>query len=261
MRDGLLTPEFVDQGRITEESLMDRILLAGQGTRIHVQMHGRMPPEKAAGSAAALAALLGRPAGYLDGRSEGGPGPAGEALPGGLARRLVAIESSYQALNAKGPTLVVVHGEGNQDARKALQAGSLHGHRYENLSFLSLGSPVSASAMEKAISGAGASFLGQINDWRDPVTYSKTATTITAASLLAGAGYGALKGCSTGAIAGGLVGCATLSATYLAVGTVPGILGWLSLTRYHPFERYIAKPEVQRLMFDWTRALPDQAGR
>ncbi len=260
MRDGLLTPEFADQRRTAEESLMDRIQPAGQGTRIHVQMHGRMPPEKAAISAAALAALLGRPVGHIDGRSEGGPGPAGEAPPGGLARRLVAIESSYRALNAQGPTLVVVHGEGNQDARKALQAGSLHGHRYENLSFLSLGSPVSASAMEKAISGAGASFLGQVGDWRDPVTYGKTAVAVAGTSFLGGLSVGVTQGCLLG-IGGGGVGCVMFGIMGGVVGGIPGALGGIGIIRYHPFERYIAKPEVQRLMFDWARILPDQAGR
>jgi filamentous hemagglutinin len=200
-----------------------------------------------------LSTLLGQPAGYINNGTEGLAGDVGEYLPDSVSKKDVLNEYTYRTLDAKGPTLIVTHSAGNEDARKALLAGALYDHRYDNLSFVSVGSPVSARALQQAAGQGGAQFLGQVNDWRDPVTYSKTAGTVSLGSFLAGMGYGALQGC--GAFAGGgALGCIAGGVTGAAAGAAPGIATFIGLKTYHPFEQYLAKQPVQGLLFDWSKA-------
>ena len=148
---------------------------------------------------------------------------------------------------------------GNEDARKALQVGALYGHRYDNLSLLSIGSPVGDNALQAVASQSGARYLGQVNDWRDPITYSKTAGVVSIASFLGGLGYGAAQGCAAGAI-GGPQGCffagGAGAAVGAAVGGIPFVASYLGLKSYHPFEQYLAKPQTQTILFDWLKANP-----
>ena len=224
-------------------------------------------PSDAEQSAIALSRILGQPVGYINNGTEGLPGDFGEYLPDSISKREVLNEFTYRTLNSKGPTIIVLYSAGNEDARKALQVGALYGHQYDNLSFLSIASPVSDSTLKTAFGQGGAQYPGQVNDWRDPITYSKTAGVVSIGSFLGGLfgglGYGAVQGCTAGA-SGGWLGCIFLGVTGGAAGAaaggaagaIPGFAGYQSLKRYHLFEQYIAKPQTQAILFDWLKANP-----
>lgn len=200
--------------------------------------------------AALLGSYFNMPTGWIANDTAGLPGDLGEYLPVSLGLKDILTEYDLRQINAQGPSLIVMHSAGNEDARKALEIGSLHGHQYENLSFISLGSPVSATRLEAAFNQAGAGFIGQVNDWRDPVTYSRTAGTVSVASFLGGLGYGAVQGCGAGA-SGGWLGCVFGGITGAAAGAVPGVAGFFSMNTYHPFEQYMTRPDTQQLLQQW----------
>ena len=248
----------IDKNQIAKESDMGYKNLTDQNTRIYVQTGVDNTRTDAGKSAETLSQILKQPTGYINNGTEGLASDVGEYLPNSLSKKDVLNEYTLRSLDAKGPTLIVTHSAGNEDARKALQAGALYGHQYNNLSFVSVGSPVGASTLKAATAQGGAQFLGQVNDWRDPVTYSKTFLSTlgtTGAVGAVGAGQSALIGASTGpwgllAIGGGI-----------ATGTILS-LGKYGVTTYHPLEQYLAKPPVQSILFDWTKAnLPVGAGR
>ncbi len=145
-----------------------------------------------------------------------------------------------------------MHSAGNEDARKALQAGALYGRSYDNLSFFSLGSPVSSSVMQQSVIGAGANYLGQVNDWRDPVTYGK----LFLSSLVASGSVGAI-----GAGQSVLAGSAAGPWGWMAIGggtAISGLLGAgkYGVQTYHPLQQYLAKPQARSIMFDWLKNNP-----
>jgi hypothetical protein len=246
---------------------MGYVNINGQA-RAFVQTGMENSRQDAGVSAQALSNVLGGVStGYINNGTQGLDKDVGEYLPNSLSKKDVLNEYTYRTLNAQGPTLIVTHSAGNEDARKALQAGAMYGHTYDNLSFVSLGSPVSNSVMRQSVTGSGANYLGQVNDWRDPVTYSKTAGTVAIGSaftgLASGAVYGATTGASVGATAGVVAG--PLGAIFLgavggaagaAVGAVPGAMGYYGLQNYHPLQQYIAKPQSQSIMFDWLKNNP-----
>jgi len=221
--------------------------LTDQNTRIYVQTGMDNKPDDAAKSAQALSTLLKQPVGYINNGTDGLTGDVGEYLPNSVSKKDVLNEYTYRTLDAKGSTLIVTHSAGNEDLRKAVLAGALYNHQYPNLSVVSLGSPVSASALQSAIDKGGATFLGQVNDWRDPVTYSKTAATLGGGGFLAG---GALF----------VTGIFTANPFLLYTGGsvaagAAGAAGY-GLQNHHPLPQYIAKPESQSIMFDWLKANP-----
>ncbi len=234
---------------------MGYININGQA-RVFVQTGMDNSRPDAGASAQALSKVLGGVStGYINNGTEGLIADGGEYLPNSLSKKDVLNEYTYRTLNAQGPTLIATHSAGNEDARKALQAGALYGRTYDNLSFVSLGSPVSNSVMKQSVSNAGANYLGQVNDWRDPVTYSKTAGGVVIGSGLAGLGVGAWTGASYGAgIGAGLGPLGAIAGG--AVGAVPGGLTLYGLQTYHPFQQYIAKPQSQSIMFDWLKNNP-----
>jgi hypothetical protein len=241
----LRTPN--DRANIAKEADMGYVNINGQAKAL-VQTGMDNTRQNASVSAQVLSKVLGGAStGYINNGTEGINGDVGEYLPNSLSKKDVLNEYTYRTLNAQGPTLIVTHSAGNEDARKALQAGALYGRSYENLSFVSMGSPVSNSVMKQSVTGAGATYLGQVNDWRDPVTYSKMAgvgvigTGLVGVGLL-GAGLFTLNPAllyAGGAIAGG-------------AGGAGGAAGY-GLQNYHPFENYIAKPQSQSIMFDWLK--------
>lgn len=231
---------------------MGYINLSDACSRIYVQTGMVNRSQDAEKSARQLSELLKQPAGYLNNGTEGLMGDVGEYLPTTLAMKDVLNEYTYRTLNARSPVLIVTHSAGNEDARKALSLGALYGHRYDNLSLISLGSPISASRMQEAAEKSGMHFLGQVNDWRDPVTYSKTAGTVSLGSFLGGLGYGAVQG-SSADVGGGLLGCVLGGIAGGVAGGIPGVAGFYGLQTYHPFDRYLQKPEVQNILFDWQK--------
>ena len=247
-----------DNSQIAKESDMGYKNLSDELTRIYVQTGMDNTRSDADQSAIALSRLLGQPVGYIHNGTEGLVGDLGEYLPDSVSKRDVLNEYTYRTLNSKGPTLIVIHSAGNEDARKALLVGALYGHRYDDLSFLSLGSPVGDSALKAAIGQGNAQYPGQINDWRDPITYSKTAGVVSIGSFLGGIGYGAAQGCTAGA-SGMILGCISAGITGAVVGGIPGVAVFLGQKYYHQFEQYIAKPQTQTFLFDWLRTNPPVA--
>ena len=233
-----------DRTAIAKESDMGYVNINGQA-RVFVQTGMDNTRQDAGVSAQALSKTFGGVnTGYINNGTEGLTGDVGEYLPNSLSKKDVLNEYTYRTLNAQGQTLIVTHSAGNEDARKALQAGVMYGHSYDNLSFVSLGSPVSNSVMRQSVTNAGANYLGQVNDWRDPVTYSKTAAVVGGGGFLTG---GALfvTGIFTanpallyagGSMAAGAAGAAGAGIQYV-----------------HPFPQYIAKPQSQSIMFDWLK--------
>ena len=242
---------------------MGYVNLADTRTRIYVQTGmDNHHPANAEQSAQLLSQILGGVStGYLNNATEGLAGDVGEYLPKHLTLKDALNEYTYRTLNARGPVLILTHSAGNEDARKALQVGALYGHQYPNLSFLPLASPVSAKAWQQTTQQGGAGLVGPVKDWRDPVTYSKTAGTVMLGSLLGGFGYGAVQGCTSGAAGGGLLGCIALGSVGAAVGSAPGIAGAFAIRTYHPFSSYVAKPQVQDMVRDWMAKHPEAPGK
>lgn len=229
--------------------------LTDQATRIYVQTGMDTTPSDAEQSAIALSRILGQPVGYINNGTEGLLGDLGEYLPDSISKREVLNEFTYRTLNSKGPTVIVLYSAGNEDARKALQVGALYGHKYENLSFLSIASPVSDSTLKTVFGQGGAQYHGQVNDRRDPITYSKTAGVVSIGSFLGGIGYGAAQGCAAGA-SGMILCCISTGITGAVAGGIPGLAVFLGQKYYHQFEQYIAKPQTQTILFDWLKANP-----
>lgn len=221
-------------------------------TRVLVQTRMSVMSKNARESAELLSRTLRANAGYINNETDGIAGLVGGYLPNSRTEKDVLNEYTYRTLNAQGATLIITHGAGNEDARKALQVGVLYGHSYENLSFFSVGSPVPSSVLEKAVTRAGGTYMGQVNDWWDPMTYSKTAGTAVVGSFVGGLVLGAVQGCAECASTG-LLGCISWAAAGAAPGAAAGVMSVLGLGSFHPFQQYLAKPKVQSIMFDWLK--------
>ena len=194
--------------------------------------------------------LLNRPVGSIINDTHGIANDTAEYLPNYLETKDILNEYTYRKLNAKGqPTLIVTHSAGNEDARKALKTGQLYGHQYPNLSFVTVGSPLSQKNMLSVIEHAGAHHIAHIGDWRDPVTYSKTYVGTLGAVGAVGAGFAILHGATAGSILGpaGIVVGAGIG--------LGGILwsGHTGVQHYHPFAAYLQKPELQQILHSWQQ--------
>ena len=223
---------------------MGYINIDGQA-RVFVQTGVDNTPQDARKNAEALSqSLKGVKTGYINNGTEGIPGDVGEFLPNSVSKKDVINEYTYRTLNAQGPTLIALHSAGNEDARKALQMGALYGHEYSNLSFISLGSPVSSKVMRQNITHAGGTYLGSVGDWRDPVTYSKTAVLVGGSGFITG---GALF----------ITGIFTANPFLLySGGSIAAGAAGFGIQNYHPFPKYISKPQSQSIMFDWLKKNP-----
>jgi filamentous hemagglutinin len=239
-----------DRAAIAQESDMGYVNINGQA-RVFVQTGMDNTRQDAGGNALELSKTLGGVnTGYINNGTQGIDKDVGEYLPNSLSKKDVLNEYTYRTLNAQGPTLILTHSAGNEDAKKALQTGQMYGHQYENLSFVSLGSPVDNSVMRQSVTGSGANYLGQVNDWRDPVTNPKLWVLGTGAALVGGGALGVALAPVTG---GGSLG---VYFTSLIGGGIGGGIGVYGLKNYHGFPQYIAKPQSQSIMFDWLKKNP-----
>jgi hypothetical protein len=204
----------------------------------------------AAANAQNIANIIGAPVGVILNGTEGLPRDVEEFLPKNATIKDALNEYTYRALNDKGPTLIVTHSAGNNDASKAMQLGSQLGNQYPNLSLLSLGSPISNSIMRSASTQTGVNYLGQINDWRDPVTNPTLWVTGSAALLAGGAAAGVALAPATGG------GSLYAYFTSLIGGGIGGGIGVYGINNYHPLANYITKPATQSIMFDWLKNNP-----
>jgi len=227
-------------------------------TRVYFQNGMDNHASDAKASSALLADLLKQPVGAIINDSHGIGGDVKEYLPNMLSTKDVLNEYTYRKLDAQGqPVLIVMHSAGNEDAHKALEAGRVYGYQYPNLSFLSVGSPVSADKLQSIMQQTGVNYLGQVNNWRDPVTNSKTAGTL--ALGLTGAGIWA--GVQTGVSVAAPIGAGGRPLGVFATGLIGGAVGGSSILygvkNYHPFTQYFQNQQLQKQVLEWqTRQQP-----
>jgi filamentous hemagglutinin len=252
-RCGINAP--IDLEALQRKTDMGYVNIDGRETSVYFQNGMDNSPQAALASAQLVQKAIGQSTGLINNKTDGLAGDVGEYLPNTLSMKDILNEYTYRTLNAKGvPTLIVTHSAGNEDAKKALQAGALYEHKYPNLSLISMGSPVSSATLSNAADSTGVSFIGQINDWRDPVTYAKTAGAVIAGSsivgLAAGIWYGAGVGVSYGQL-GGIAGAAVGAGVGAGLGAGIGGVAFLGLKTYHPMTNYIQKQETAELVKQW----------
>ena len=217
-------------------------------TRIYIEAGMNAPLKQSIKDAQILQALVGKPAGAIVQGTQG--------LPDGTHGSLLQVtmdadtlnEYTYRSLNDQGPTLIVTHSAGNNDAVKAMQLGKQLGHQYPNLSLLSLGSPLPDRKMKVASSDAGVNYLGQVNDWRDPVTHPKVWVLGAGVAVVGGLAAGIATAPATG---GGLLyafGSALFGGGVIGGAIVHGV------DEYHAMEKYLTKPAAKSIMFDWINS-------
>lgn len=220
------------------------------GTQIYFQNGMDNKLEDAKATASLISVITGTPVGMIANDTHGIASDTAEYLKLPQQTKDVLNEFTYRKLDQSGvPTLIVMHSAGNNDALQALEIGGLYDHQYPNLSFYSLGSPVGNNALNQIIGNTGGTYLGQTNDWRDPVTYSKTA----GVGVLGTTGYGIYLGAASGCILGPL-GCFFGGVVGGAAGGLvtagPGLYG---LSNYHPMTNYLGKPVVANTLQQWQR--------
>ena len=232
----------------------------GARTRVYVETGINTDKQNAKHIAAQLRSALevGRtmqvPVGAIVNGTQGIPSDIDEFLPNDFKLRDALNDHTYRTLNNKGATLIIAHSAGNNDAVKAMELASAQGYQYGNLSFLSLGSPIAKSRIEAATTQAGVKFLGQVNDWRDPVTHSKSWVAGTAALAVGGA----VAGVALAPVTGGGSLAAYFSALVAGgAGVVTGGgAGLFLIDQHHGLDKYIDKPQSQSIMFNWLKANP-----
>lgn len=223
-------------------------------TRVYFQngMDNHAPDAKA--SSALLADLLKQPVGAIINDSHGIGGDVKEYLPDTFTTKDILNEYTYRKLDAQGqPVLIVMHSAGNEDAHKALEAGRVYGYQYPNLSFMSVGSPVSADKLQSIMQQTGATYMGQVNNWRDPVTNSKTAGALALGVTAAGVWTGMQTGISVMAPMGAGAGPMGAFFSGLIGGAVGGGAGIFALKNYHPFTQYFQNQQLQQQVLDWQK--------
>lgn len=180
-------------------------------------------PKQALQSAEAIASLIHQPVGMIINSTDGISGDTKEYLDTAFSTKEILNEYTYRKLNntANEPITIITHSAGNEDAKKAISLGVSEGHSYPNLQFISVGSPISSGILEKTFTGAGATYIGQVNDWRDPVTYSKSA----AIGALGVTAAGVYKGVAAGATAGAAMGAENGPLETFFYGLVGGAVG------------------------------------
>ena len=220
-------------------------IVTDTNTRIYVQTGMQTKPEDALKNAQALSQIVKEAVGVIVNGTQGLPKDVEEYLPKAPSVKDALNEYTYQTLNKNSPSLVVLHSAGNEDAKKALQLGQQLGHQYSNLSFLSLASPNSDSVMRSTTTNTNANYLGQINDWRDPVTNPKL--------WVAGTGALAIGGLVGGVVLAPATGGGSLYAygSALIGGGIGGGAIVTGINTIHPLDNYLAKPQTQSIMFDW----------
>ena len=221
------------------------------GTRVYFQNGMNNNLQDAQKTASLISEIIGTSVGVIANNTHGIANDTTEYLNIPQTKD-VLNEYTYRKLDQSGtPKLIVMHSAGNNDAMQALTLGKLYSHQYPNLSFYSLGSPMGNNALNQAISNARGTYLGQNNDWRDPVTYSKTSGATIIGGTGAGLYLGVVNGCAAGAF-GGPLGCFAGGAVGGAVGA--GLTGGAvlyGLSKYHPMTNYLDKSQVVQTLQQW----------
>ena len=237
-----------DRSTLQGKTDMGYINIDNTKTRVYLQTGMQTQPDDAIQNAQKVADVMRVPVGAIVNGTQGLPGDVDKFLPNNATLSDALNEYTYRTLNDKGPTLIITHSAGNNDATKAMQLGAQLGNTYPNLSLMSLASPISDSVIKTASGNTGVNYLGQVNDWRDPVT-NPTLWVIGAGAMLAG---GAAAGVALAPATGG--GSLYSYFTALIGGGIGGGIGVYGINNYHPLEQYITKPGAKSIMFDWQKS-------
>lgn len=138
---------------------------------------------------------------------------------------------------------------GNEDMNKAMQVLALQGGSLENkVDFISVGSPVGKSDLERSAGAVDAKIIGQYNTWKDPVTHSKTVGTAVVGLFALGTVLGATEGLGimSSVLPAATTGLGHLTNTVLGAWLGAGLgvgLGAgptaIMIKKNHSFEKYI----------------------
>ncbi len=195
--------------------------------------------KSALASANIISQATNRPIGLIVNNTGGIINDAMEYLPENLYLKDALNGEVFYQIAQNTPdnarNLFIMHSAGNNDVYQAARTLKLNNQSLENkLDFASVGSPISASQIRRALEPVGGNLVGHYNNWKDPVTHAKTwgvgalglagagvvyGTTVGIASTVSGTG---LEAFGSGLIGGGIGGGA--------------IVGGIKLQ--HPFERY-----------------------
>ncbi|NOX16607.1 MAG: hypothetical protein GXP61_11420 [Epsilonproteobacteria bacterium] len=208
--------------------------------------------KEAKSSAEAISKLINQPVGVIVNKTHGlfgdktGVGDIPEYLKNQYTMKDIINEYTYRKINneakkAKTKALIILHSAANEDAPKFISLGKKLGYTYPNLEFISAGSPNSKRKLSNIFKSANAKLIGQVNDWRDPVTHSKT----VAAGVIGLGLVGAYFSPEISAI--GLAGKTAIGkfAAGAAAGAV-GVIGGVNL--FHPFKTYLKKPKLRDMI-------------
>ena len=120
--------------------------------------------------------IVHQPVGLILNDTHGIEGDTKEYLDSSYKMKDILNEYTYRKINneAKDKVVIITHSAGNEDINKAISLGVKEGYTYPKLNVISVGSPLSKSKLSNTLKSAKANLIGQVNDWRDPVTHSKT---------------------------------------------------------------------------------------
>jgi filamentous hemagglutinin len=239
-----------DRNTLQGKTDMGYINIDNAKTHIYVQTGMKTQLEDAQRNARIVSDVMRAPVGAIVNGTQGFAGDVDKFLPNNATLSDALNEYTYRTLNDKGPTLIITHSAGNNDATKAMQLGAQLGNTYPNLSLMSLASPIPSSVIKTASGNTGVNYLGQINDWRDPVTNPTLWVIGTGAMLAGGAAAGVALAPATGGGSLYVYGSALMGGGLGGGAIVSGI------NYIHPFPQYIAKPATQSIMFDWLKNNP-----
>jgi hypothetical protein len=169
---------------------------------------------------------------------------------------------TYEKIAKSGEkSLIILHSAGNQDYYKAATYAAFEGKDLSGLEVMSVGSPRSLADLQAASDKVNVNFLGQYNDWKDPVTHSMSWGVGASASLSGGVIAGGIYGVKAGAIAGsaagplGVVFGAGVGVALAGVGAIPSVVGYHNVNKYHGIESYLNRNQngVRTDIQDWAK--------
>ena len=219
-----------------------------ENTRVYFANGMDNTNEQALNSAKNIENLVNQPVGSIINSTDGISGDVDEYISG-YDTKDVLNEYTYRKINETTPTnektTIVMHSAGNSDAVKAINLGIKEGYTYPNLQFISAGSPVSESYLNSVFNSADSNLIGQVNDWKDPVTHSKTVGTAVVGIGLVGGYFGAKYMPSIIPATQALTNTG-LGQFLIGVGSAGVGAGGIIL--YHSMDKYLQKPVLQNMI-------------
>ena len=133
-----------------------------------------------------------QPINIMHNDTDGIVGDVKEYVINRLTTKDVIHAHTFTEIAQNGGGYFISFSAGNEDVFKALEVVDLQKQHLGNqIKFISVGSPVSQKKLKRISDKTGVEFVGQYNDWKDPVTNTKTwiAGTSVAALTMGYGGY------------------------------------------------------------------------